>query len=548
MRNVKAIYENWLKNVEDTELLEQLNKMDEQEISDNFYKDLEFGTGGLRGILGAGTNNLNIYTIRRVTEGVARYEKIGGGKSVAIAYDSRIKSDIFAKEAASVFVANGFKVYMTPQLMPTPFLSFITRYYKCDAGVMITASHNPKQYNGYKVYGADGCQVTDGEAGLITAQIENVDCFEVSMADFDVSLSEGKIVYTDDAVKKAYMDSVFECSINGCAKGIKVAYTALNGTGIMLVPDILDKIQAQTVFVKEQCCPDGNFPTCPFPNPEKPEALVLGIACAEKNNADLLIATDPDADRIGVVVKTEKGYERLTGNEVGLLLCDFILKNRQMKGVKPVVIKTIVTTKLIKKICEKYGAEMINVYTGFKYIGEQIGFLEKKGEEKRFVLGFEESYGYLTGSYVRDKDAVVASMTVTEMVAVYAKEGKTLVDKLNEIYAEFGYIEHMPLSYRFEGSVGSIKKAEILKGFRDNKPTKIGELVVEDIVDYLYDETGLIKSDVLKYDLEKDAEVIIRPSGTEPLIKAYMTACGDEESNAKIFASIKEWLDNRMKS
>ncbi len=545
MRNYKAIYDIWCKKVSDEALLGELKGMSEKEISDCFYKDLEFGTGGLRGELGAGTNNLNIYTIRKVSEGVARYEAENNGKSVAIAYDSRIKSDLFAKESACVFAAHGLKVYMTPALMPTPFLSFMTRYYHCDAGVMITASHNPKQYNGYKVYGADGCQVTDNVANKITEKINAVDCFEVEPLDFEEAVAQGKIVYTDEKIKEDYLKNVYASGTAENAKGLKVTYSALNGTGIMLVPEALRHIGVEVKEVAEQCVPDGNFPTCPYPNPEKPEALSLGMAYAEKNGSDLLIATDPDADRIGVVVKTKEGNVRLTGNETGILLCDFILSGWK-KNVRPVVIKTIVTTKLIGKICKKFGADMINVYTGFKYIGEQIGLLEKKGEEERFALGFEESYGYLTGTYVRDKDAVVAAVAVCEMAAELLKQGKTLADRLEEIYKEYGYVEHQTLSYRFEGSEGSIAKAKVLNGVREGRPETIGGLKVEKMVDYLHDETGLQKSDVMRFDLEKEAELILRPSGTEPLIKAYITACGDKESNKEIFNEITEYLNSIM--
>jgi len=527
MLSIRDMYNEWLEKCTSEELIAELKAMSAEEAMNSFYKELEFGTAGLRGIIGAGTNKLNIHTIARATQGVADYVLSLGGGSVAVSYDSRIKSDLFARVTAEVLAANGIRTIITEDMMPTPYLSYMVRAYDCKAGVMITASHNPKEYNGYKVYGADGCQLTDNAAGLILEYIGKHGYFDVKRVDFDEAIRNGLIEYVKADVTEGFLDEVYKCGITHNAKGLKVTYSALNGTGIQLVPSILKKIGADVMLVEEQCVKDGNFPTCPYPNPEKRDALELGIKCLEANGSDLLIATDPDADRVGTAVIGKDGNARLlTGNEVGLLLAEYILSNK--KDIKnPVVVKTIVTTKLTEKICKAYGAELRDVLTGFKYIGEQIALLEEKGEESRFVLGFEESYGYLAGSYVRDKDAVVASMLIAELAAELKQRGKTLEDGINDIYAKYGLENHRLLSYRFEGSEGSVTMKKVIDYFRNTEMADIGGYKVENRVDYLIDETGLIKANVLRYSLEGGAQVILRPSGTEPLIKAYVTVCGE---------------------
>ena len=430
--DIKQTYNEWLENaVEDKDLTAELEsiKNNEDEIYDRFYTALKFGTAGLRGIIGAGTNRMNIYVVRQATQGLANYvlKKYGNG-SVAISHDSRIKADLFMNEAARVLAANGIKVYITSELQPTPVLSYLVRYFKCQAGIMVTASHNPAAYNGYKAYGEDGCQMTDVAANTVYDEISKLDMFkDVKIADFDEAVKSGMIEYVDESVYDTYLEKVMEQQVNpGVCKGadLKVVYTPLNGTGNKLVRKVLGKIGVNdVVVVPEQELPDGNFTTCPYPNPEIKEALAKGLELCEKEQPDLLLATDPDADRVGIAVKDYDGsYRLISGNEDGVMLTNYILSCKKASGKlpeKPVVVKTIVTTKLINKLCEKYGCELKNVLTGFKYIGEVILNLEKKHEENRYLFGFEESYGYLSGTYVRDKDAVVASMLVCEMAVSY---------------------------------------------------------------------------------------------------------------------------------
>ncbi len=567
--DIMQAYNEWLNNAtEDADLIDELNsvKNDEEAIHDRFYTALKFGTAGLRGIIGAGTNRMNIYVVRQATQGLANYilAKYGKG-SVAISHDSRNKADLFMNEAARVLAANGIKVYITKELEPTPVLSYLVRYFKCQAGIMVTASHNPAAYNGYKAYGEDGCQMTDVAAQTVYDEICKLDYFnDVKIADFDESVKSGIIEYVDESVYDSYLEKVLEQQVNPeiCKDAnLKVVYTPLNGTGNKLVRKVLDIIGVKEVsIVKEQELPDGNFPTCPYPNPEIKEALQKGLELCEKEQPDLLLATDPDADRVGIAVKDYDGsYRLITGNENGVMLTNYILSCKKANGLlpeKPVVVKTIVSTKLINKLCEKYGCELKNVLTGFKYIGEVILNLEKNHEENRYLFGFEESYGYLSGTYVRDKDAVVASMLVCEMAAYYKKQGKSLAQVIDGLYDEFGYYLNKTYSFEFSGSAGMQRMADIMSDVRDSLPENISNYKVTKVSDYLLRvekdfETGseseikLPKSNVISLSLEGDNAVIIRPSGTEPKIKLYVTAVGKDKNEAndiceKLIASAKE--------
>lgn len=542
-------YRLWMEKVTDEEVRRGLIEMkdDPKRIENSFYKDLGFGTGGLRGELGAGSNCLNVYTIRRVTQGIANSMKRYGMTTACVSCDSRNCSELFKNTVAEVFAANGITAYITKELMPTPFLSYITRYYKADMGVMITASHNPARYNGYKVYGSDGCQLTDKAAGELIDYIEAVDPFEVETGSLSRYLGEDRVKYVGDEVTEKYLSTVMKQHIN-YAEGLSVAYSALNGTGYKLVPEMLARMKVENLtLVEEQCRPDGDFPTCPYPNPEKAEALALGIKTARAAGADILIATDPDADRVGTAVLHNGEYVLLSGNEAGVLLTDYLLSMKKAAGTlpsRPVIVKTIVTTDLVRKVAEKYNAEIYDVLTGFKYIGDVIAKLEKKGEEDRYVLGFEESYGYLSGTYVRDKDAVNASMLIAEMTAYYKKRNMTLVDRLNQIYAEYGYYEHRLMSFDFPGADGQAKLARLLKKIRGNLPVSIAGVKIVRTVDYLTQtEADLPKSNVLSFTAEDGTKLIIRPSGTEPIIKMYLTATKTKEENEKIFKMMREMLE-----
>lgn len=521
-----------------------LDSMSDEDKKEAFYKDLEFGTAGLRGILGAGTNRLNVYTIGKVTKGLALYllAHKKSGVTVAISYDSRNCSEEFARYAAAVLAECGIKAYITDKLQPTPYLSYMVRSLTCDAGIMITASHNPAKFNGYKVYGADGCQVTDNAATEIFSFIEGVDTFSVRPADFDKAVASGAIEFAD--VTRAYLDEVYKRSV-GAARDVSVVYTPLNGTGASIVPQMFRERGFNNVtIVPEQAMPDGNFPTTPYPNPEKAEALRLAVELAKKTGADIVIGTDPDADRIGAAVKTGDGYRLISGNEMGVLLIDYIFSHAKALPKNPVVVKTIVTTDLAARVAERYGAEVREVLTGFKYIGEVIKKLEQKGEGDRFVFGYEESYGYLSGTYVRDKDAVVASMLVAEMAADYLKEGKTLADVLDGIYSEFGKYYHRTVSFTYEGAAGAQKMREVLASVRNNPPAEIDGSAVVESIDYLTQtKFDLPKSNVLSFKAADGSKLIVRPSGTEPLIKVYITAAsGGEQRIDAILDQVKKFM------
>ena len=551
------LYNLWLQNVKDDNILSELKNIcnDDSEIYERFYKDLEFGTAGLRGIIGAGTNRMNIYTVIRTTQGLADYLNENYKEaSVAIAYDSRNKSDLFAKESACVLAANGIKAYITKELQPTPVLSFAVRNLGCKSGIMITASHNPAKYNGYKCYGDDGCQMTEHAANNVYNKIQKVDIFSgVKTLTFEEGIKIGKIVYIEDDLYNRYLENVMAQSINKdvCKESeLKVVYTPLNGAGNKLVRKVLSNIGVKNVqVVKEQEYPDGNFPTCTYPNPEFKEALSLALDLAKNVNADLVLATDPDSDRVGIAAKESNSYRLLSGNEVGIILLNYILSNRKSLGTlpnNPVAVKTIVSSKMIDVIAKAYKFELRDVLTGFKYIGEQILNLEKVGEENRFIFGFEESYGYLVGTYVRDKDAVVASMLICEMAEYYRKQGKTLSDVINELYNEYGFYQNTTLSYNFEGFAGMEKMQKIMDSLRNEHLTNIASMKVEKINDYKestsidkrtgnIDKIDLPKSNVISYELEGGSGAIVRPSGTEPKIKIYVTSVGKniEESKAK---------------
>lgn len=554
---VKELYKLWCeKAVDDADLIPELKSIEgnDSEIEDRFAISLKFGTAGLRGVIGAGTNRMNIYTVRQATQGLADYvnQEFKNG-SVAIAYDSRIKSDIFAKEAAGVLAANGIKVYIYPELMPTPMLSFAVRELKCDSGIVITASHNPAKYNGYKVYGSDGCQMPPQAADIVLEKISHVDVLSgAKVIDFEEGIKSGKIEYISQTVFDKYLEKVKEQSIHPeivAESGLKVVYTPLNGTGNKPIRQILKNIGVKDVtVVPEQELPDGNFPTCPFPNPEIKEALQKGLELSYEVKPDLLLASDPDADRMGIAVPDGNGdFVLFSGNEVGALLLEYICHERTKLGTmpkNPIAVKTIVSTDIIAKIAEAYNVEMIEVLTGFKFIGEQIGMLEENNEEDRYIFGFEESYGYLAGSYVRDKDAVVASMLVCEMTAFYRTQGISLIQARENLYKKYGNFVHTQKSFICEGLSGMERMAEIMAELRQNPPAAIGGLKVLAIADYKEsvkknltsneEETiTLPKSDVISFILENNAKVIIRPSGTEPKIKAYYTTTDKDRQKAE---------------
>ncbi len=540
-------YKRWMEaELEDAALTAELQSIEgnEEEIKDRFAVALSFGTAGLRGVLGAGTNRMNIYVVRQATQGLANWVKTqGGNQLVAVSYDSRINSDVFAKETAKVLAANGIKVRIYDALMPVPALSFATRYYEANAGVMVTASHNPAKYNGYKAYGPDGCQMTDDAAAVVYAEIQKTDILTgAKIMSFEEGMAAGLIEYVGDDCKEALYDAIKARSVRpGLCKtaGLKLVYSPLNGSGLVPVMRILNDIGIDDItIVPEQQYPDGNFPTCPYPNPEIFEALRLGLELAEKEGADLMLATDPDADRVGIAMKCPDGtYELVSGNEVGALLLDYICAGRIEKGTMPekaVAVKSLVSTPLADAIAAHYGVEMRNVLTGFKWIGDQIAQLEAAGEVDRFIFGFEESYGYLAGPYVRDKDAVIGSMLICEMAAYYRSIGSSLKQRMEEIYAEYGRYLNKTDSYEFPGLSGMDKMAGIMAELRQNPPAAIGEYKVVKVIDYKKpEETGLPPANVLVYKLEGGAEAIVRPSGTEPKIKTYFTTLGKDLAEAQ---------------
>lgn len=543
-RDYKSIYHTWLRKVDDVDLSKELKGRNEAQIEDAFYRDLEFGTGGLRGVIGAGTNRRNIYTVAKASQGLSNYickHYPNGKRSVAISRDSRLKSDVFAKIAARVFAANGIEVHIYPQISPVPTLSFATRYLHCSAGIRVTASHNPSKYNGYKVYGEDGCQITTEAAAEVLSEIESIDIFkDIKLISYDEGFEKNLISYIPPKVLTAFIKEVKSQSLLGnesIDKNVAIVYTPLNGTGLIPVTRTLEESGYTNItVVKEQQFPNGYFPTCPFPNPEIQEAMALGRKYAKENNADLLLATDPDCDRVGIAVRDKDGnYKLISGNQTGRLLFDYICSRRIALGIRPkepVLVKTIVTSDRAEKIANHYHVKTINVLTGFKYIGEQIGLLEKQGKESNYIFGFEESYGCLTGTYVRDKDAVDGAFRICERFAYYKSKGISLLDKLDELYKTYGYTNNSLHNYEFDGSSGFEKRQKIRKKFRSGIKEIGGKKVIKSF-DYLPGLDGLPKADVLKFVLEDESSIIVRPSGTEPKLKAYISVTKESRQKAK---------------
>lgn len=554
------------RQLEDPDLVLEMQQIqgNEKEIKERFIKDLEFGTAGLRGILGVGTNRMNIYTVRLATQGMADYINASSQKpSVAIGYDSRIKSQLFAEETACVFAANGIQVHLFSQLMPTPVLSYAVRQLHCDAGIVITASHNPAQYNGYKAYGPDGCQLNPEAAAKVLEYAAKTNIFNgVKRVSLDDGLKSGMIAYISDQLVESFLDRVYSLRVNpgiSAQQPLKVVYTPLNGSGNRCVRAILSRMGVDVTVVPEQEQPDGNFPTCTYPNPEEKATLELGIALCEKIGGDLVLATDPDCDRVGIAVNHHGQFILPTGNEVGVLMLEYIASCRKEQGTlpqHPVAVKSIVSTPLADEVAKYHGVEMINVLTGFKYIGEQVTMLADKGEPNRFLLGFEESYGYMTGDHVRDKDAVNGSMIICEMAQYYKNQGKTLIDALDDIFARHGVYSAKVKGYTFEGTDGMEKMSQIMANLRQNPPCAIGGFDVVGHADY---KTGkrvfngqeqplnLPSANILEYNLKQNLKVVIRPSGTEPKIKVYLTiVCSSKDQieplAARLFDSVEQYL------
>ena len=569
--NVLDCYKRWLSDAtEDADLQAELRAIeaDQNEIYERFYRDLDFGTAGLRGIIGVGTNRMNIYTVRKATQGLADYLNAQSpAPCVVICYDSRIKSDLFAKEAARVLAGNGIAVRLFEELAPVPVLSFAVKHLACQAGIMITASHNPAKYNGYKCYGPEGYQMTDEDANAVTDCIQKLDLFtDIRLADFDKAVEDGRIMMVGEDIIETYLNAVATQQINPgiCeTSDLKVIYTPLNGAGNKPVRRILERIGlSQVTIVPEQELPDGNFPTAPFPNPELRQPFELALKLAETEQPDILLATDPDCDRVGIAIRQNDEYVLLTGNETGCLLLHYILSGRCEQGTlpqAPVVIKTIVSSDLAARIAESFGCELRNVLTGFKYIGEQIVELEQAGTPERFQFGFEESYGCLAGTHARDKDAVVASMLICEMAAYYKTKGLTLLEVLHLLYHEHGVYRHLLVNVQFEGAQGMVAMENIMKKLRQNPPKTLGGLRVVAISDYRSSERKaadgttetltLPSSNVLLFELEQHASVIIRPSGTEPKIKGYVTATGTTTEQADAIAdTLREVTEKLLKA
>ena len=559
MMQYQSTLDLWLaRAVEDPDLAAELEavRSDPDAVTDRFYRDLAFGTGGLRGVIGAGTNRMNLYTVRRATQGLADYLNASGlPKKVAIAHDSRRKGELFCREAARVLAANGITAYLYPRLEPTPALSWATRYLGCGAGICVTASHNPAKYNGYKVYGPDGGQITLEAAEHVQAAIDSTDPFDgVALADFDAAVADGRIRYIPEQCLEDFLDAVQKLSLSGGAEDLSVVYTPLNGSGLECVTKILGRIGVKDVtVVPEQEHPDGRFPTCPYPNPEIREAMELGIQYAKKNGSDLLLATDPDCDRVGIAVRDGEEYVLLSANEVGLLLFEYICERRIALGrmpERPLLMKTIVTMDHVKAIADHYHVQVIDVLTGFKFIGEQIGLLEQRGELERYIFGFEESYGYLSGTFVRDKDGVNASLLICEMYAYYKAQGRGLLEVLNDLYDRYGYCLNTLYNFQFEGAAGFEKMQGIMDDFRQNSPAEAAGLRVVSVEDYQAQEKrfadgrrepiqGLPKSNVLKFWLEGGCSFVVRPSGTEPKLKIYLSVSGNGRERVRA-------LENRL--
>lgn len=553
-------YQLWCaRAIEDADLQRELAGMDPKQdyatLEDHFYRDLEFGTGGLRGVIGAGSNRMNIYTVRKATQGLADYLNTSGlPKAVAIAYDSRIKGECFARETARVLAANGITAWLYPRLEPTPALSWAVRYLDCGAGVCVTASHNPAQYNGYKVYGSDGCQITPEVASKVLTAIEKTDCFDgVKLMGFDEALTAGMIRYIPEECLDAFVDAVLALRPGNDVSHLKLVYTPLNGSGLECVKKLLGKMGVtKLTVVPDQESPDGHFPTCPYPNPEIREAMERGLALCDEVKPDLLLGTDPDCDRMGAAIPDGRGgYRLITGNEMGILLLDYLCRTRIAKGTmpeRPVAVTTIVSTDMATPVAAEYGVELRRTLTGFKYIGEQIGLLETEGHKERYIFGFEESYGYLSGAHVRDKDAVNAVMLACECAAWYAGQGMTLLDAMNALYRKFGFYRNSLISKTFEGQNGMKTMDGLMRSLRTVQPVEIAGRRVVGMVDYSEPGTGLIPSNVLEFQLEGEGKIIIRPSGTEPKLKLYLSVRGETETNAlQALAELSEAAEKLIK-
>ena len=563
MVNVHELLDTWIANVKDDELLAELKQMkesgDEDAITDAFFQDLEFGTAGLRGTLGAGTNRMNVYTVGRATQGFADYlVKNFEHPTVAIARDSRNKGDLFVRTTAAILAANGVKSFIYPKISPVPTLSWAVRYLQCSGGICMTASHNPAAYNGYKAYGPDGCQITSEAASAISAAIAGTDTFHgVKTMDFAQAEKQGLIAWISDDCLVKYYDAVLKQSVcnltpeQSAATPLKLVYTPLNGTGLIPVTTVLERAGITDItVVPEQANPDGDFPTCPYPNPEIREAMQKGIDLCEVVHPDLLLATDPDADRVGVAVKNGDDYQLLTGNEMGVLLLDYICKMRAERGedlTKKVAVTTIVSSAMVDALAKEYGFELRRCLTGFKYIGDIITGLSDAGEADRYIFGFEESYGYLSGDHVRDKDAVNASLLICQMAQYYKLQGKNLADAIHDLYEKYGYYHNKTVALAYPGAEGHAKMAGIMASLRDQAPTEIAGFPVEAVVDYETGVNGLPKANVIEFDLEGGNKAIVRPSGTEPKIKLYIFATGTDAAHAdslleKIEAAGRELL------